>query len=102
MASQQELIDVVLTSPRSVVWQGQALIVSSQNSDGVFDLYPDHARFMTLLEQVDLIIQLSDKTEEVFHIERAVLLFQDAEAKIYLHKHIEPESSVEENVHKNS
>ena len=87
-----EYINTFLTSPEALVWSGQALTVTSENSDGLFDLYPDHARFMTLLEDVDLTIRMEDEKEEVFHIEKAVLLFQDATAKVYLHKHIDPKS----------
>lgn len=86
----QELIKTILTSPEAVVWEGEALSVTSENSEGLFDLFPDHARFMTLLENVDLVIHLPTGDEQVFHIEKAVLLFQDATAKIYLHKHINP------------
>ncbi len=85
-----EQILVTLTSPEALVWEGEAVSITSENSDGLFDLFPDHARFMTLLEGVDLNIRLKNDGEEVFYIEKAVLLFQDAAAKIYLHTHIEP------------
>jgi F0F1-type ATP synthase epsilon subunit len=85
-----EVIKTTLTSPEAVVWEGDALSISSTNSDGLFDLFPDHARFMTLLENVDLTIRQPDSSDQVFPIEKAVLLFQDSTAKIYLHKHIKP------------
>ena len=90
-----ELIKVILSSPEGLVWEGEALSVTSENSEGIFDLFPDHTRFMTLLEKVDLVIRLPEETDrdEVFHIEKAVLLFQDAVAKIYLHKHVDSKSS---------
>ena len=88
--SDSDLIKVILTSPESIVWQGEATTVTSTNSEGLFDLYPDHARFMTLLENVDLVVRLPDGEEEVFAIDKAVLLFADATANVYLHKHIDP------------
>ena len=88
-----EYINTFLTAPDGVVWEGQSLTVSSENSEGIFDLYPDHARFMTLLEDVDLVIRLEEDQEEVFHIEKAVLLFENSTAKVYLHKHIDPKSN---------
>ena len=87
-----EYINTFLNSPEGTVWEGQAVTVTSENSEGLFDLYPDHARFMTLLEDVDLVIRLEDGDEELFHIEKAVLLFQDATANVYLHKHIKPKA----------
>ena len=94
--SNPEVIAVKLTSPEAVVWEGEALSLTSKNSEGIFDLYPDHARFMTLLEGVDVSLQLPNGQEEVFTIDKAVLLFQDATAKIYLHTHIEPKKEPEE------
>jgi len=85
-----ELIKTTLTSPEAVVWEGEALTITSENSEGLFDLYPDHARFMTLLEDVDVVIRLPEDSEQIFHVEKAVLLFEDATAKVYLHKHINP------------
>lgn len=86
-----EYVNVTLTSPESIVWEGEALSVTSENSEGIFDLYPDHARFMTLLEHVDLVAHMPDGVDQTFAIEKAVLLFQDAVATIYLHTHINPE-----------
>ena len=85
-----ELVQITLTSPESVIWEGEALSLTSENSEGLFDLFPDHARFMTLLENTDVVIQLPDGADEVFPLEKAVLFFEDAVAKIYLHKHIKP------------
>lgn len=88
---EREFIRVTLTSPDAIIWKGHADTVTSENSEGLFDLYPDHARFMTLLEDVDLIIRPSDEAGELnFHIDKAVLIFQDGTLKIYLHKHIDP------------
>lgn len=86
-----DTITTVLTSPEGVVWEGEAISVTSENNEGLFDVFPDHARFMTLLEDVDVVIRLPDaaQPEKVFHLEKAVLLFQDATAKIYLHTHID-------------
>jgi F0F1-type ATP synthase epsilon subunit len=93
---QSEHVKVILTSPESVVWEGEAMSVTSENSEGLFDLFPDHARFMTLLQEVDFVVHLPDGNDQVFPIEKAVLLFQDAMAKVYLHTHIEPVSEVTE------
>ena len=93
---QTEYIHTHLTSPESIVWEGEATTITSKNSEGIFDLYPDHARFMTLLEDVDVVIRPPEEAEKTFHVEKAVLIFQDATAKIYLHKHIDPEPDQED------
>ena len=81
----QDTFQVVVMSPDAVVWQGNALSLSSLNSEGPFDLLPDHARFMTLLQKVEVTLELPQDTQHVLHLEHAVLFFQDSKATIYIH-----------------
>ncbi len=81
-----DTISVVVMSPQAVVWEGAVVSLTSANSEGVFDLLPDHARFMTLLEKTPVTLVLGDGTEKVIAIEKAVLFFQDNTAKIYIHE----------------
>lgn len=94
-----EFVKTILTSPEAVVWEGDAVSITSKNSEGLFDIFPDHARFMTLLEDVDLVAHLPDGDEKTFHLDKAVLLFEDGVAKVYLHTHIDPVSGLKP-VHK--
>ena len=80
-----DTFEVVVMSPDAVVWKGNALSLSSQNTEGTFDILPDHARFMTLLQETQVTLELQEGKQHVLHLEHAVLFFQDSKATIYIH-----------------
>ena len=82
----KDTISVTIMSPQAVVWQGDALSLSSHNSEGAFDLLPDHARFMTILEAAPISISLPEGKEQSFSFAHAVLFFHDNAVKIYTHQ----------------
>lgn len=79
-------LTVTILSPLEIVWQGNAVSLSSENSEGPFDILPDHARFMSLIELVPITIYEQDGSEQTFTFKSAVLFFQDNQAKIYVHQ----------------
>lgn len=83
---QQDSISVTILSPDSIVWSGRVLSLSSSNGEGNFDIIPDHARFMTLLRKVPLVVHELDGSDASFTFDTAVLFFQDNVAKIYTHQ----------------
>jgi F0F1-type ATP synthase epsilon subunit len=85
MKNTQDTIAVVIMSPETVVWKGNVTMLSSKNSEGDFDLLPDHARFVSLIENTAVLLTLEDKTEKSISLTKAVLFFQDNKAKIYIH-----------------
>ena len=38
-------------SPEAVVWAGDVAALETVNSEGAFSILPDHARFMTLINE---------------------------------------------------
>jgi F0F1-type ATP synthase epsilon subunit len=81
-----DTISVTVMSPNAVVWEGEALSLSSANSEGEFDIMPDHARFMTMIEGVPLIVRENSGKDRSFSFKTALLFFQDNLAKIYIHE----------------
>ena len=47
-------LHVRITQATDVLWEGEALSVSSENVDGPFDVLPLHANFVTLLKDVPI------------------------------------------------
>lgn len=82
----QDTITVTIMSPSTVVYEGTALSLSASNSEGIFDIMPDHARFMTLVAAVPITVYELDGSNRVFTFDTAVLFFQDNAAKIYTHQ----------------
>lgn len=86
----KETIHLTIMSPHSVVWEGDIRSLSSENSEGPFDILPEHARFISLIPARPILVELLDGTEKEFRFESAVLFFESDQAKIYMQ---EPELS---------
>lgn len=78
------LLSVRITSPKEDVFVGQALAVSSVNSVGSFDILPEHAKFITMVEKQPLILRLSDKTKKEFNFTLAIIHVRDNKVDIYI------------------
>ena len=76
---------LLVRSPTQVIWEGEVATVESENQEGVFTIYPDHANFMTPLQDTDLIASAVDGTEHAFALIDAVLHLHDNVVKVYVH-----------------
>jgi F0F1-type ATP synthase epsilon subunit len=75
---------VIIQSPVAKVWEGDVKALSAENSEGVFDILPDHARFMSLLNATPLTLDLDEDQTKSFTFKDA-LLYVDADvATIYV------------------
>jgi len=79
-----ETIAIKIMSPVAVVWEAQVIAISAENSEGAFDILPDHARFMSLLNTSEVTMELQDTTVKTFTFDNAVLFFEDNVAVIYI------------------
>lgn len=70
-------------NPREVLWEGQAQAVSSVNSEGPFDLLPQHANLITLIEDEPILIRLLDGQKKEFRFDRAVIYMRNNVASVY-------------------
>ena len=70
-------LTVRIISPKEEVFKGEAASVSSTNSAGDFDILPEHAKFITLVEKKPIILRsanLPDGRQEfkfdlsIFHV----------------------------------
>ncbi len=81
----KDTIHTIIMSPIAKVWEGDVLSISAENTEGVFDVLPDHARFMSLISNTaPVIMTLTDATEKKFQFENAVLSFNENIATIYV------------------
>jgi F0F1-type ATP synthase epsilon subunit len=75
---------VVIQSPVAKVWEGDVKALSAENSEGVFDILPDHARFMSLLNPTPLALELLSDETKSFTFKDALLYVADDVATIYV------------------
>lgn len=73
---------VKIQTPEGVVWEGAAQAVSSKNSAGPFDLLPQHANIITLIEGKPIAITTETETKE-YRFEKAVISCQSNTVSIY-------------------
>ena len=77
-----EKLTVKVFTPKGVVWEGEAEAVSSVNSQGPFDLLPQHAHFISLIEKKPITV-VQTTGEKTFDFEMAVVRLIDNVVTIY-------------------
>lgn len=58
----QNVLKVVIQNPEEIVWEGEALSVSSINSAGPFDILPRHAKFISVIENQQISVKTKTQT----------------------------------------
>ena len=64
-------LHVRVVTPEGMLWEGYASAVSSQNSEGNFDILPDHANFITLIDRLP--IKVIGAEPHIFQFEKSVV-----------------------------
>jgi F0F1-type ATP synthase epsilon subunit len=79
-----KLLTVRILSPLKTIFEGKAQVVSSQNSDGPFDILPEHANFMTLIENQPIKLTEEDGKQSSFQVSKAILMHANDAISIYV------------------
>ena len=74
--------DVIVNSPSKLIWEGKATSVSSENSKGKFDILPEHANFITMIEDKPITIR-TGTTDRTLRYDNAVLSVKSGSVTIY-------------------
>jgi F0F1-type ATP synthase epsilon subunit len=76
------LLNVRVLTPKKIIFKAEATSVSSTNSAGKFDILPEHANFITIIEDQDLIIKALNKFKK-FHFPLAIIYTKNNTVNIY-------------------
>lgn len=80
-------LHVRILSPQKLILNIQAFAVSSKNSKGVFDILPQHANFITVIENELILVRLNKNTPKkdvlTFKYPIAVISVSDNNVNIY-------------------
>ena len=68
-----QTLSVQIISPVETIFVGDALSVSSHNSAGNFDILPEHANFITLIDKDPITVRLVGGETKVFNLPLVVL-----------------------------
>ena len=78
-----QYLHIQILSPKQTIFDGQALSLSSKNSAGKFDILPQHANFITLVEDQPITVYLPDKKPLNFNFPKAIIYTSQNFVKIY-------------------
>lgn len=55
------LLSVRISNPQRVIWEGEAEWISSENTQGAFDVLPMHANFITIITNKEIRVKTREK-----------------------------------------
>ncbi len=65
-----------------LLWEGEALSLSAENTTGPFDVLPQHANLISILKDSPIVIK-TDDDEISFSFSRSLLFAKENEVKVY-------------------
>ena len=78
----ENYIPVKIQTPDSIVWEGRADSISSENSAGPFDILPMHGNMITIIDGKPIEVASAGGTRK-FTFEKAVITVRDGAVTIY-------------------
>jgi F0F1-type ATP synthase epsilon subunit len=75
-------IHVRINSPEKVIWEGDAEWVSSENSDGPFDILAMHTNFITIIENKEIRVKSGSEIQK-YKFDKTVLHVHANKVNIY-------------------
>ena len=82
MATKIPPITVKISTPTDVLWEGEAVSVSSVNSQGPFDILAQHANFVTLVQGEPISVK-TELRERQYSFRNAVIHTSNNSIRIY-------------------
>lgn len=74
---------VEIISPKETIFRDFALSVSSTNSVGNFDIFPEHANFITIIKNSPLIVRKTEKEQLTFNFPLAIIYVTRNRVTVY-------------------
>ena len=72
-----------ISTPFQIVYEGEIQSISSINTAGKFDILPEHANFITLIDNKPVIVRSIDKEQKEFNFPLAILYVHGNRVNIY-------------------
>ena len=85
-----QTLHVRIISTQQTFFEGEALSVSSKNTQGVFDILPQHANFITIIENSPVVIRTQGQKPQAFKFPMAIIYTTLNTVNIYTY--IQPQS----------
>jgi len=72
-----------ILSPQNTLFEGSVLSISSRNILGDFDILPEHANFITLIDHQPIIVSTSKKEPLKFDLPLSIIHVFEDKVNIY-------------------
>lgn len=79
----RDLLQLTVRTREEVLFEGEVLAISSTNEKGFFDVLPQHANFVTII-QVNLVVVKSNKEKVTFQLKTGLLKVWENKASVFL------------------
>ncbi len=79
----ENTLHVRVSKATKVVWEGDAVSVSSENKDGPFDILAMHSNFITLIRDTPIRIIGENGEEKKYTFKQSVIFVNDNKVKIF-------------------
>ena len=82
-------LHVRIISPQQLLLDADVESVSSKNLQGAFDILPQHANFITLIENTPILVRAAGQKTQTFNFPLAIIMATENQVNIYTY--IQPE-----------
>lgn len=76
-------LHVRIISPQQLILDTEAQSVSSKNSQGAFDILPQHANFLTVVEKEPIEVRIKGQKSKRFNLPLAIIFATENKVNIY-------------------
>ena len=83
MNNDGRVVRVRVSASSKEVWEGDAYSISSENSDGKFDILGLHSNFITLIRNKPIVVSTTKGEKKTFNFKQSVLLVTGNLVKIF-------------------
>lgn len=82
-------LHVRILSPQQTFFEGEILSVSSKNTQGAFDILPEHANFITVIENSPIVVRTQGQKPLTFLFPIAIIYTTENKVNIYTHNQLQ-------------
>lgn len=79
----QQSLHVRIISPQQLILDTQASSVSSKNQQGPFDILPQHANFISIIENSPIVVRIKGQSPLTFNFPLAIVMVTANQVNIY-------------------
>lgn len=84
MAFVKPTFNLLVTNPERVFFDGEAYSLSSKNDSGTFDILPNHAHFVSLLNDTKMDVVDKDNKKITFSISRGLISAKENKVRVFV------------------